>query len=156
MGKTWKVIQCLALSLLGNASLVLASDAPTGQPDTRMVVGEQILVGKWTIVSVESRALGHRPLWGQKLELEFTKDRKVIWRKRGKIVLRGSLRMDPTQRPPVLDSRSEDTPWWSRGIYRLEKNRLVIVTCQPNSKRPSDFKLAGNPHDSRLILERAR
>lgn len=147
--------QCFVILFLTTLPITSASDSPT-QPDTTVAVEDRLLVGKWTALTYESGAMGRIPLQTQQLELEITKDGKAFWRQRGKIVSRERVRIDPTQRPAVLDIMTEGIRAWHRGIYELRGDKLTYVVAQPNRKRPRDFQLTGDLFDTKFTLERAK
>ena len=67
------------------------------------------------------------------------------------------LKLDPSMTPPALDLIPSDGPDQGKslpGIYKLEKDSLIIVLGRAGQERPKDFSAAGEDETKVVLLRK--
>ena len=95
------------------------------------------LHGTWNATKAVRGGKAARDVVGHRLSI--TGDRFRIQSKDGKPLFAGTVRVDPSAKPAVIDFEHADgavagTPW--KGIYRLAGNTLTICDNAPDPAKP--------------------
>jgi uncharacterized protein (TIGR03067 family) len=100
------------------------------------------LQGTWNAVSGESR--GKEEPHSKNFSLGFNGDEFSL-KERGKVVVKGTFKVDSSKNPRIIDMKIEEGPGDSegemaRGIYKLEGHELTWCVDEPGSgNRPKAF-----------------
>ncbi len=137
----------LASLLIGTSflvSLAIPSFPATPAQDVSPSVAEAELArhqGTWLVESFEREGELTAPEIVRTIR-RIVKGKRVIWEREGKTFAATALRLDPTATPAALDVIPEGGPYRDQpvlGIYRLERDRLIICMSDPGKPRPTEF-----------------
>jgi uncharacterized protein (TIGR03067 family) len=133
------------------AGLLVAADAPgdAAKQDA------QALQGGWALVSGEYSRGKFSPEEVRKIRADFRGDTVVF--KLGDETLKSLYKLDPTQKPKVIDLTSTDSRTRDRtylGIYSLEGDTLKICFSESEQERPKEFAAEGQPGVRTLFVLR--
>ena len=116
------------------ASLALVAGA---QDEAALKKEKELLKGTWKFESVKSEQGEKEDL--ANATLTFSTDDKVEFKK-GDEVKKATYTINPAGKPKEIDLKPVDKDQTMQGIYRLEKDTLVIcITEGPNAARPNEF-----------------
>lgn len=139
--------------LLGNVSRASDIDAGSEAPNTRMVIAELGLVGKWTATQFQIDGVDqlNKP---ERIEVEFKSDGTLLVWFDQKLMEDGRWRIDPTKRPAWFTVLPTNSNRYPPGIYRLSGDHLTIALGSPYGKRPKGFQ--SEKDEMLLIFQRKK
>ncbi len=122
------------LALLGLVLPLVAED-PKKPADLELLQGEWLLVG----LEVHEQTVPTRKLEGTTLVIRKDKYTTIVKKKE----YAATFTLDQKQDPKYIDMLIPDdtgTPRLSKGIYKIEGEKLIICRCQaPGGDRPRNF-----------------
>ena len=131
-----------SISLLTILVAVAASPAEDGDPVSDEMARMQ---GEWTMVAgvVDGRAIPEETL---KEFRRVCKGNEVNTTLGGQVVMKATIKVDPTKGPKTIDYVVRDGPTKGKthlGVYVLEGDTFKSCFATPGEERPTDFTSAG-------------
>jgi uncharacterized protein (TIGR03067 family) len=97
------------------------------------------LQGEWTLASSERDGKETPAEEAQKLTRVIKGDQYTLLRD-GKVVVKGTLKVDPTKTPRMIDVlRAEEGAKPMLGIYELDGDTQKVCFTAPGKDRPAEF-----------------
>jgi uncharacterized protein (TIGR03067 family) len=123
--------------VLGGASLLAAGDAREKAAKKDL----KAFAGKWKAASVERD--GKKAPDEELADVFVTHEgNKVTVREGGKVIVQGTIELDPTKKPRAVDFTStagEDKGTTYLGIYEFDGDSYRLCLAGPGKKRPTKF-----------------
>jgi uncharacterized protein (TIGR03067 family) len=134
------------------AGLLIAADAPKEESQS----DQERMQGTWTVASAE---ISGKRLTGKEIEnLELViRGNKMTFKdeKNNKKAETLKFKLHPNQKPKAINLTHSGEKK-SRGIYRLEGDRLKICYAVNGKKRPTEFRTKVGGQQFRFVLTRAK
>ena len=120
-----------------SASLLTAADVKKDRKDL------ELMQGTWQVVALESGA-GKAPKEVlDKANMRLTiKGNKFVSKSGDKLLLEGTLEIDPTKKPRTMDAKGTDPAgkeMATTGIYELKGDTMRVCFVLKGEKRPTAF-----------------
>jgi uncharacterized protein (TIGR03067 family) len=140
-----------ALMLVVIGSWLAASVSPAAADDTEKELKK--FEGTWLLVSSEHN--------GQQLPKDDLKDFRLTIKgdqftsKQGTMTIAGTLKIDPSQKPKVVDATAtqDGKKVASLGIYELDGDAMKVCYVAEGSERPKAFSTKGGTNDKPVMLD---
>lgn len=98
--------------------------------------------GTWNAKMVELGGQKSPDKEGPKITVSIDEDQYAV-SFNDKLLTKGTLKLDPTQKPKTIDAMPADGPGKGMiqpGIYEFTKDGMRIVFAEPGQSRPKEFK----------------
>jgi uncharacterized protein (TIGR03067 family) len=144
---TGRALTLLAVSLLLTIE-PLKNDEP--QADSKA------LQGMWTLVSLENNgeAMPENTLKGRKL---FFKGDEATFTQSDQVYSHSKIMLDSSKKPKQIDitqTEGREKGKVTKGIYRLEMDKITFCYIYPGEGRPTEFKSEKNAGCILLVYQR--
>lgn len=141
-------VACLALALV--------AQAPEPSPEVKAELARH--QGVWRSVSFRREGKETAEAVVRSITREVEGDR-VVWRRDGKSFSGSTIVLDPRSDPKTIDVHADGGPGRDkvvRGLYKLEGDRLILCTADPDQPRPNTFRADPGDHWTLMVFDREK
>jgi uncharacterized protein (TIGR03067 family) len=130
--------------------VLLAAGVPADAADAKEAGGG--IRGTWTAMAAERNGAPADDIKGHRLTLQ---GKRFTIRSKGKIVYRGTFRLDPSTTPATIDftntsGEAKGKVW--QGIYSLEGDGLKICDNADDTAKPRPATFATEPGSGKVLV----
>jgi uncharacterized protein (TIGR03067 family) len=148
------MIRSLVPGLVAALTILVAARADDPDPEPPVRDRAILMRGSWELSAIEIGGMKMNiGALGAKGSMTMTFEKDGLTSTSMGMTKKGTWKIDPRKNPRTIDLTDKSDNKTTLGIYKLEKNELIVAFAQPGQPRPRDFK---NQQNAIIILTRVK